>query len=209
MRGVRHGRAPRGLDPRPAARLDRGAQRRSPPGAWSRPPSARAWSASCSSPRSAPPRTTARASSAPRRWPSRRCARPTCARSSSRPRIVYAPGDRWLTLLERLALLPVMPVSGRGRAVYQPIWAEDVADCVDGGAARRGPGARRRTQRALRAGRPRDAQPHRDRAPGAALAASAAGRWCTCPPRSSRARCGCSRRMLGTRRRSPPGTRPS
>ena len=36
--------------------------------------------------------------------------RSTC----SRPSIVYAPGDPWLTLLERLALLPVMPVSGRG-----------------------------------------------------------------------------------------------
>jgi uncharacterized protein YbjT (DUF2867 family) len=46
------------------------------------------------------------------------------------PSIVYAPGDPWLTLLERLALLPAVPVSGRGRAVYQPIWAEDVADCV-------------------------------------------------------------------------------
>ncbi|MEA2314510.1 MAG: hypothetical protein QOI03_1202 [Solirubrobacteraceae bacterium] len=46
------------------------------------------------------------------------------------PSIVYAPGDPWLTLLERLALLPVMPVSGRGRALYQPMWAEDVADCV-------------------------------------------------------------------------------
>jgi uncharacterized protein YbjT (DUF2867 family) len=46
------------------------------------------------------------------------------------PSIVYAPGDSWLTLLERLALLPLMPVSGRGRALYQPIWAEDVADCA-------------------------------------------------------------------------------
>jgi uncharacterized protein YbjT (DUF2867 family) len=46
------------------------------------------------------------------------------------PSIVYAPGDPWLTLLERLALLPVMPVSGSGRAVFQPIWAEDVAACV-------------------------------------------------------------------------------
>jgi uncharacterized protein YbjT (DUF2867 family) len=46
------------------------------------------------------------------------------------PSIVYAPGDPWLTLLERLALLPAMPVSGRGRALFQPIWAEDVADCV-------------------------------------------------------------------------------
>jgi uncharacterized protein YbjT (DUF2867 family) len=46
------------------------------------------------------------------------------------PSLVYAPGDQWLTLLERLALLPVMPVSGRGRARFQPIWAEDAADCV-------------------------------------------------------------------------------
>jgi uncharacterized protein YbjT (DUF2867 family) len=47
------------------------------------------------------------------------------------PSIVYAPGDHWLTLLERLARLPLpLPVSGRGRARYQPIWAEDVADCV-------------------------------------------------------------------------------
>ncbi|MHB8531487.1 MAG: NAD(P)H-binding protein [Solirubrobacteraceae bacterium] len=46
------------------------------------------------------------------------------------PSIVYAPRDPWLTLLERMALLPLMPVSGRGRALYQPIWAEDVADCV-------------------------------------------------------------------------------
>ncbi len=46
------------------------------------------------------------------------------------PSIVYAPGDPWLTLLERMALMPVVPISGRGRAVYQPIWAEDVADCV-------------------------------------------------------------------------------
>jgi uncharacterized protein YbjT (DUF2867 family) len=46
------------------------------------------------------------------------------------PSIVYAPGDPWLTLLERMALLPMMPVSGRGCAAYQPIWAEDVADCV-------------------------------------------------------------------------------
>lgn len=57
------------------------------------------------------------------------------------PSIVYAPGDPWLTLLERMALLPAMPVSGRGRACFQPIWAEDVADCVmaslrGGGAAR-------------------------------------------------------------------------
>jgi uncharacterized protein YbjT (DUF2867 family) len=46
------------------------------------------------------------------------------------PSIVYAPGDEWLTLLERMALLPVFPLSGSGRARFQPIWVEDVADCV-------------------------------------------------------------------------------
>jgi uncharacterized protein YbjT (DUF2867 family) len=46
------------------------------------------------------------------------------------PSIVYAPGDEWLTQLERLALAPVMPMSGLGRARYQPIWADDVAACV-------------------------------------------------------------------------------
>jgi NADH dehydrogenase len=47
------------------------------------------------------------------------------------PSIVYSPGDPFLTLLKRLALLlPVMPVAGDGSALYQPIWADDVADCV-------------------------------------------------------------------------------
>ena len=46
------------------------------------------------------------------------------------PSLVFDPGDRHLTLIERLARLPVVPVPGRGRAHFQPIWAEDVADCV-------------------------------------------------------------------------------
>ena len=47
------------------------------------------------------------------------------------PSIIYAPGDRYLTLLARLSLLPgVMPLSGRGRAEFAPIWVSDVADCV-------------------------------------------------------------------------------
>jgi NADH dehydrogenase len=46
------------------------------------------------------------------------------------PSIVYGPRDPWITLLERLSLLPVMPVSGSGRAGYQPIWARDVAHCA-------------------------------------------------------------------------------
>ncbi len=47
------------------------------------------------------------------------------------PSIIYAQGDVFATMLERMAMvLPVMPLSGRGRALYQPIWAEDVADCI-------------------------------------------------------------------------------
>jgi uncharacterized protein YbjT (DUF2867 family) len=52
------------------------------------------------------------------------------------PSIVYAPGDRFITMLERLAPLPIVPVSGRGKARYQPIWAEDVAACVVAALAR-------------------------------------------------------------------------
>jgi NADH dehydrogenase len=58
------------------------------------------------------------------------------------PSIVYRPGDPWITLLERLALLPAVPVSGSGGARYQPIWAHDVAACVaatlDGGETKPG-----------------------------------------------------------------------
>jgi len=46
------------------------------------------------------------------------------------PSIVYDPGDRWVRLMKRLALLPVLPISGSGRSAYQPIWAADVARCV-------------------------------------------------------------------------------
>jgi uncharacterized protein YbjT (DUF2867 family) len=46
------------------------------------------------------------------------------------PSIVYAADDPFLRLLGRLSLLPVVPLSGSGQAAFQPIWAEDVADCV-------------------------------------------------------------------------------
>lgn len=46
------------------------------------------------------------------------------------PSMVYSPSDRFITLLERMSLLPVLPISGSGRAAFQPIWAEDVADCL-------------------------------------------------------------------------------
>jgi NADH dehydrogenase len=46
------------------------------------------------------------------------------------PSIVYAPGDPWVTTMRRLALLPVLPISGEGRSAFEPIWAADVARCV-------------------------------------------------------------------------------
>jgi NADH dehydrogenase len=44
--------------------------------------------------------------------------------------LVYAPGDRRLARMERLALLPAVPLTGRGAARTQPVWAEDAADGV-------------------------------------------------------------------------------
>ena len=46
------------------------------------------------------------------------------------PSIVYSPGNYWVTVMERLTWLPAVPIAGRGGARYQPIWAEDVVDCV-------------------------------------------------------------------------------
>jgi uncharacterized protein YbjT (DUF2867 family) len=46
------------------------------------------------------------------------------------PSVVYDTADPWVTLMRRMALLPVMPISGSGRAAYQPVWAGDVASCV-------------------------------------------------------------------------------
>lgn len=51
------------------------------------------------------------------------------------PSIVYDHSDPWITLLRRFSFLPVLPVSGEGRAEFQPIWAEDVARCVIGALA--------------------------------------------------------------------------
>ncbi len=46
--------------------------------------------------------------------------------------LIYAPGDELTTLLGRLSLLPVVPLAGRGRAQFQPLWADDVAECISG-----------------------------------------------------------------------------
>jgi NADH dehydrogenase len=63
------------------------------------------------------------------------------------PSLVYSPGDRHLSLLERLSWLPAVPVPGRGRAQFQPIWAEDVADCVTAVLGATGDGAGRTMRR--------------------------------------------------------------
>lgn len=44
--------------------------------------------------------------------------------------LAYAPGDRWVSLVEHLSLLPIVLVPGPGRALCQPIWVEDLADCI-------------------------------------------------------------------------------
>jgi NADH dehydrogenase len=46
------------------------------------------------------------------------------------PSIIYAPGDPYLRLLQRMSWLPVMAIPGAGDAAFQPICADDVAACV-------------------------------------------------------------------------------
>jgi NADH dehydrogenase len=46
------------------------------------------------------------------------------------PSWVYSPHDMFLTLLQAMSLLPVMLIPGRGQAAFQPLAAEDVAECV-------------------------------------------------------------------------------
>ena len=119
------------------------------------------------------------------------------------PSIVYDRDDPWVTTMRRLALLPVLPISGEGESAYEPIWADDVARCVvadlsggDGGSAAlelAGP-ERLSYDQIARADRPRRR--------------AATGRWSTSRSASfssgSRACAGRS----GTPR-SPPGRRPS
>ena len=110
----RHRRAPRRRDPRPARRLDRGAQRRRDL-ALVRPRSGPACSASSSSPRMARRCTPRRASSAPRRWPSAPW-RPTWRRPLRAVDRLRA-GRPLPHAVERLALLPVVPVQAPAGAL--------------------------------------------------------------------------------------------
>lgn len=59
------------------------------------------------------------------------------------PSLVYSPGDPWMALLRRMTLLPALPVTGRGRALFEPICTGDVADCVLAALALPAPGHRR------------------------------------------------------------------
>lgn len=52
------------------------------------------------------------------------------------PSLTYAPGERLLLVLRRLARLPVVPICGAGDARFQPIWARDVAACAHAALAR-------------------------------------------------------------------------
>ncbi len=54
------------------------------------------------------------------------------------PSIVYDHSDPWITLLRRFSFLPVLPVAGSGKALYEPIWAQDAASAVIGGLDRDG-----------------------------------------------------------------------
>ena len=91
LRGVRVGRPPRGVAPRPAPRARSRSSPASRPGGCCGRPSTPASSTSSSSPRSGPRRRTTAACTGPRRWPSRRSTRPRSAprpsrrRSSTRP----------------------------------------------------------------------------------------------------------------------------
>ena len=46
------------------------------------------------------------------------------------PSIVYDRHDPWVTLMRRASLLPLIPVSGAGDSRFQPIWAQEVVQCV-------------------------------------------------------------------------------
>jgi NADH dehydrogenase len=56
------------------------------------------------------------------------------------PSIIYSPGDPWITLLGRMAMLPVVPIAGRGQALYEPIWSHDAAGAILGLLERNGAG---------------------------------------------------------------------
>jgi uncharacterized protein YbjT (DUF2867 family) len=51
-----------------------------------------------------------------------------------------------MSLLRRLSLLPWMPISGTGRSAYQPMWAQDAAECALQALRAGAPGSDRRLE---------------------------------------------------------------
>ena len=121
------------------------------------------------------------------------------------PSLVYAPGDRRLARLEQLAWLPAVPLAGRGRARTQPIWAEDVADCVL--AALERPGDVHSHARFELAGP--NVLTHREVVEIALRAAGRRRRLLPLPAAGCCGRCCAATRRSPARRRWRPGTRPS
>ena len=108
-------------------------------------------SALSSSARSTPPLPSARGSSAPSALAEQAVASSALETTIFAPSIVYDHTDPWITLLRRFSFLPVLPVSGDGRAPLP-------ADVGGGRRSLRGRALdRERRARPLRAGRPGDA----------------------------------------------------
>ncbi|MFN8175010.1 MAG: NAD(P)H-binding protein [Solirubrobacteraceae bacterium] len=60
------------------------------------------------------------------------------------PSLTYSAAGPWMRRLERVArLAPLVPIAGGGKAHSQPIWAEDVADCLVAALAGDGASGRR------------------------------------------------------------------
>jgi uncharacterized protein YbjT (DUF2867 family) len=48
-----------------------------------------------------------------------------------RPSLIFGPGDGFFTLLTRVIRLnPIVPIAGNGRALFQPIYIDDVTRCM-------------------------------------------------------------------------------
>ena len=107
------------------------------------------------------------------------------------PSIIYAPGDLFMHAAVADGAGAGRPDQRPGRARYQPIWAEDVAECVlpllGAVRARRGP---------LRAGRPGHAELHGDHRAAAGGRRPPAPAACTSRRRSSPARCAPTEALL-------------
>ena len=186
--------------------LDRGAERRRHACGCVRAAERAGASGSSSSPRSA--RACTQPLALLPRQGARRAGRRASRTSPSTvfaPSIVYSPADPLdHAASSALSLLPAVPVSGSGRARYQPIWAERRGRLRDGRA-----GAAPATAHApLRARRARRRSPTTTSCARSLGCAGDGGARCTCRSRSCARGSGRPAGWPATRR-SPPGTRRS